>query len=79
MGLLPGADSRQELEVAGAFRVYHGPAAIRLRLDDLGIRREVPLHRLDGPTRMRYPRTRTVEHGLPPTPFAVIVCQRSHD
>jgi hypothetical protein len=25
--------------VAGAFRVYHDPAALRLHLDELGIRR----------------------------------------
>jgi HAD superfamily hydrolase (TIGR01509 family) len=39
VGLLSGGYSRQELEVAGAFRVYHDPAALRLHLDELGIRR----------------------------------------
>jgi len=34
-----GGYSRQELEVAGAFRIYHDPAALQLHLDELGIRR----------------------------------------
>jgi hypothetical protein len=33
------APHRQELEVASAFRVYHDPAALRIHLDELGIRR----------------------------------------
>ena len=39
VGLLSGGYSRQELEVAGAFRIYHDPAALQLHLDELGIRR----------------------------------------
>jgi phosphoglycolate phosphatase-like HAD superfamily hydrolase len=38
VGLLSGGYSRQELEVAGAFRVYHDPAGLWLHLDELGIR-----------------------------------------
>ena len=39
VGVLSGGYSRQELEVAGAFRVYQDPAALEGRLDELGIRR----------------------------------------
>ena len=39
VGVLSGGYSRQELEVAGAFRVYQDPAALEERLDELGIRR----------------------------------------
>ena len=38
VGLLSGGYSRQELEVAGAFRVYQDPAAMEDRLEELGIR-----------------------------------------
>jgi HAD superfamily hydrolase (TIGR01509 family) len=38
VGVLSGGYSRQELEVAGAFRVYQDAAALEERLDELGIR-----------------------------------------
>lgn len=38
VGVLSGGYSRQELEVAGAFRVYHDPEALRAHLDELGLR-----------------------------------------
>ena len=38
VGVLSGGYSRQELEVAGAFRVYQDPAGLEDRLDELGIR-----------------------------------------
>ncbi|MGA9112557.1 MAG: HAD family phosphatase [Candidatus Dormiibacterota bacterium] len=39
VGLLSGGYSRQELEEVGAFRVYDDPEALRVHLDELGIRR----------------------------------------
>ncbi len=38
VGVLSGGYSRQELEVAGAFRVYQDPGLLRDHLDELGIR-----------------------------------------
>jgi HAD superfamily hydrolase (TIGR01509 family) len=39
VGLLSGGYSRQEHEEVGAFRVYDDPEALRVHLDELGIRR----------------------------------------
>jgi HAD superfamily hydrolase (TIGR01509 family) len=38
VGLLSGGYGREELESAGAFRVYDDPADLRAHLDELGIR-----------------------------------------
>ncbi|TME14256.1 MAG: HAD family hydrolase [Chloroflexi bacterium] len=38
VGLLSGGYGREELERAGAFRVYEDPADLRIHLDELGIR-----------------------------------------
>lgn len=38
VGLLSGGYGREELETAGAFRVYDDPASLRAHLDELGIR-----------------------------------------
>ena len=38
VGLLSGGYGREELERAGAFRVYQDPADLRIHLDELGIR-----------------------------------------
>ena len=38
VGLLSGGYGREELERAGAFRVYNDPADLRAHLDELGIR-----------------------------------------
>ncbi len=38
VGLLSGGYGREELETAGAFRVYEDPADLRAHLDELGIR-----------------------------------------
>lgn len=38
VGLLSGGYGREELERAGAFRVYQDPADLKLHLDELGIR-----------------------------------------
>jgi HAD superfamily hydrolase (TIGR01509 family) len=38
VGLLSGGYGREELEAAGAFRVYADPADLRLHIDELGIR-----------------------------------------
>lgn len=39
VGVLSGGYSRQELEIAGAFRVYQDPKGLLHHLDELGIRR----------------------------------------
>jgi HAD superfamily hydrolase (TIGR01549 family) len=38
VGLLSGGYGREELERAGAYRVYNDPADLLLRLDDVGVR-----------------------------------------
>ena len=38
VGLLSGGYGREELERAGAFRVYEDPANLLIHLDELGIR-----------------------------------------
>ena len=38
VGLLSGGYGREELERAGAFRVYSDPADLLTRLDELGVR-----------------------------------------
>jgi len=40
VGLLSGGYGREELESAGAYRVYNDPADLLLQLDELGVRRE---------------------------------------
>jgi HAD superfamily hydrolase (TIGR01509 family) len=40
MGLLSGGYNREELESAGAYRVYNDPADLLWHLDELGVRRE---------------------------------------
>ncbi len=42
IGLLSGGYGREELERAGAFRVYADPADLLSRLDELGVRQPVP-------------------------------------
>ena len=38
VGLMSGGYGREELERAGAFRVYSDPADLLFRLDELGVR-----------------------------------------
>jgi phosphoglycolate phosphatase-like HAD superfamily hydrolase len=38
VGLLSGGYGREELERAGAYRVYEDPADLKWHLDELGIR-----------------------------------------
>jgi phosphoglycolate phosphatase-like HAD superfamily hydrolase len=38
VGLMSGGYGREELERAGAFRVYEDPADLRAHTDELGIR-----------------------------------------
>ncbi len=38
VGLLSGGYGREELERAGAYRVYNDPADLLLRLDEVGVR-----------------------------------------
>ena len=38
MGLLSGGYGREELERAGAYRVYSDPAALLARIDEVGVR-----------------------------------------
>jgi phosphoglycolate phosphatase-like HAD superfamily hydrolase len=38
IGLLSGGYGREELERAGAYRVYDDPADLRLHLDEVGVR-----------------------------------------
>jgi phosphoglycolate phosphatase-like HAD superfamily hydrolase len=38
IGLLSGGYGREELERAGAFRVYHDPADLLRHLDEVGVR-----------------------------------------
>jgi len=40
VGLLSGGYGREELERAGAYRVYADPADLLLHLDEVGIRRD---------------------------------------
>jgi len=40
VGLLSGGYGREELERAGAYRIYNDPADLLRRLDELGVRRE---------------------------------------
>ena len=40
IGLLSGGYGTEELERAGAYRVYDDPAMLLLHLDELGVRRE---------------------------------------
>ncbi|MGH3784759.1 MAG: HAD family hydrolase [Pseudonocardiaceae bacterium] len=40
VGLLSGGCGREELERAGAYRVYADPADLLLHLDEVGIRRD---------------------------------------
>ena len=40
IGLLSGGYGSEELERAGAYRVYDDPADLMLHLDELGVRRE---------------------------------------
>ena len=40
IGLLSGGYGTEELERAGAYRVYEDPAMLMLHLDELGVRRE---------------------------------------
>ena len=40
MGLLSGGYGQDELERAGAYRVYQDPADLLLHLDELGVRSE---------------------------------------
>jgi len=40
VGLLSGGYDREELERAGAYRVYNDPADLLRHLDELGVRRE---------------------------------------
>jgi phosphoglycolate phosphatase-like HAD superfamily hydrolase len=40
IGLLSGGYGTEELERAGAYRVYDDPAMLMLHLDELGVRRE---------------------------------------
>lgn len=42
VGLLSGGYGREELERAGAYRVYADPADLLLHLDEIGIRDLVP-------------------------------------
>ena len=42
VGLMSGGYGREELERAGAFRVYADPADLLSRLDELGVRRPLP-------------------------------------
>jgi phosphoglycolate phosphatase-like HAD superfamily hydrolase len=42
VGLLSGGYGRDELERAGAFRVYEDPADLLAHLDELGIRVDSP-------------------------------------
>ena len=39
VGLLSGGYGREELERAGAYRVYNDPADLLLHLDEVGVRR----------------------------------------
>jgi hypothetical protein len=38
VGRLSGGDGQEELEWAGAYRVYHDPADLLRHLDEVGIR-----------------------------------------
>jgi phosphoglycolate phosphatase-like HAD superfamily hydrolase len=40
IGLLSGGYGREELERAGAYRVYADPADLLLHLDEVGVRRD---------------------------------------
>ena len=42
VGLLSGGYGQEELERAGAFRVYEDPADLLAHLDEIGIRDERP-------------------------------------
>jgi HAD superfamily hydrolase (TIGR01509 family) len=41
VGLLSGGYGREELESAGAYRIYNDPADLLWHLDEMGVRREV--------------------------------------
>jgi len=41
VGLLPGGCGVDELQSAGAYRVYEDPADLLLHLDEVGVRRAV--------------------------------------
>jgi len=40
VGLLSGGYGREELEKAGAYRVYNDPADLLRHLDEVGVRKE---------------------------------------
>jgi phosphoglycolate phosphatase-like HAD superfamily hydrolase len=42
IGVMSGGYGREELERAGAFRVYADPADLLSRLDELGVRQPLP-------------------------------------
>ena len=42
VGVMSGGYGREELERAGAFRVYADPADLLSRLDELGVRQPLP-------------------------------------
>ena len=41
VGLLSGGYGREELEAAGAYRVYNDPADMLARLEEVGVRPQV--------------------------------------
>ncbi|PYV26632.1 MAG: HAD family hydrolase, partial [Acidobacteria bacterium] len=43
VGLLSGGYGQDELERAGAYRVYQDPADLLQHLDEVGVRREGPI------------------------------------
>jgi phosphoglycolate phosphatase-like HAD superfamily hydrolase len=45
IGLMSGGYGREELERAGAYRVYADPAELLARADELGVRDLVPIPR----------------------------------